>query len=90
MEFAKPKCLICQKLIEVDENNFFDGGDVVISFGYGSRHDQCGIPDPTNDMEKMLNCNKIYARMCDDCWEKVFPLCEGHMVTTEQREERVV
>ena len=93
-----PKCLICRKEIEVDEHNTFAGGDVVISFGYGGRHDQCGghpnglrcgTPALT-PLEQLLQCDRIYARMCDDCFEEVYPLFEGYMVTKEIKEERVV
>jgi uncharacterized protein YlaI len=88
----KPKCLICKKIIKIDEIGFFDGGEVLISFGYGSRYDQKqGSPYKVSSskLEKMLNC-EIRARICDDCFEEVFPLCEGYYVTNKIEEKRIV
>ena len=101
MDSTTPKCLICRKDIvffdtfkngDGSTHNSFEGGDVRISFGYGSRHDQLGghgMPGQ-NPMEKLLNCDKIYARICDSCFEEVYPLMEGYMVREEITEERVV
>lgn len=103
---AKPVCLICGNPFDMDEedqrHNTFAGGDVVISFGYGSIHDQLGfgslgdeylakhMSETEAKMARMLKTDKIYARMCDDCWTKVWERCEGINVTTETKEERVV
>jgi Mg2+ and Co2+ transporter CorA len=88
----KLKCIICCKEINASDDYFFDGGDVLISFGYGSKHDQLGFRgvQAENDMEKMLQCDQIRAKICDDCFEKVFPMCKGYKVRTETIEERIV
>ena len=91
------KCLICQKNIVFshEEHNSFEGGDVVISFGYGSRYDQMGwrelaeVRNAGGSLQPLLSCDKIYARICDDCFEKVAPLMEGYMLKAPE-EERVV
>ena len=88
-KWSESKCLICQKALE---NAEFSGGDILITFGYGSRHDQLGMRsmEAINDMEKMLQCDEIRAKMCDDCFEAMYPLCQGFNVTVEETEERVV
>ena len=90
MENTTLKCLICQKELAGEE--FFAGGDILISFGYGSRHDQLGVKsvEAVNDMERMLQCDEIRAVICDDCFEAVYPMCQGFNVTVEEIEERVV
>jgi hypothetical protein len=93
---SEPKCLICHKVLKVDPTSehwgWFQGGDIIISFGYGSRHDQLRMKDilPTGDMDRLLQCDEIRARICDSCFEERFSLCEGYNVTTEKKIEKVI
>ena len=88
----KPKCLICKNELKADPNgDYFAGGNILMSFGYGSKHDQLGVAQPPHsDLDKLLACNQIRARICDNCFDEVYLLCEGWKVATKQTEERVV
>lgn len=75
------KCLICEKKLEKQEDDFEmpvdNGGWMQIAFGYGSKYDQIGIVglDPIRDL---LSCDIVQAYICDDCFRVKFSLCEGY------------
>jgi hypothetical protein len=73
------KCLRCERPITADPNcpnNPSGAGEVVVSFHYGSRWDQCdGIyppqpVDPTKERHISLlrSCRQIVGYLCDDCF----------------------
>lgn len=70
-----------------------DGGFMLISFHYGSRHDQChgfsgrkNRNDNDKPMDKLLACDEIEAFICDDCFEKKHTKMKGYDI--RQRRER--
>lgn len=79
------KCLCCEKVLGemyAGRESFTpeDGGRMMVSFGYGSRHDQGGSGPAVTPIDKLLNCNEIEAYICDDCFEKKFDLMNGFSV----------
>lgn len=107
MSLALPKhncvyCLVCDKqLIHSEGNNGFlnDGGFMLLSFHYGSRHDQCfgyskrkEMRSNVTDLEKMLSCDQIEAFICDDCFESKIAKMRGYDLidpSVKNRELRV-
>lgn len=93
MEVEKiSKCIVCRDEIK-SYHDCFEGGDILISFGYGSRYDQLGSPLPfpntsQKDIDKLLQCDQIRAKICDDCFELIFPMCEGYEI--RNIEERII
>jgi hypothetical protein len=86
-----PKCLLCKKELEVNECGPSDGGCAIISFGYGSRHDQIGYSNPPEGaLDKMLSCDEIRCVICDDCFEKNLDLFEGYRIKTHTKKTRVI
>ena len=65
-------CLICDKMLEMTEQELvMDGGFVYIEFHYGSKHDQCkGLMYVETDKNNLLKSDQIEAYICDDCFEK--------------------
>lgn len=97
------KCLKCEKPLSMlpDMPANPDGaGEIVVSFGYGSRHDQCsgwgGMPPPSSGAprhHRLTNtsvCNEVRAYVCDDCFEQYAHLFEGWSVRRVRPEERKV
>jgi hypothetical protein len=92
--------MMCQKDLEMDGELVMDGGFAVISFHYGSRHDQMigfersGGPrnyqDPQEKIEKLLECEEVRAYICDDCFESNLDLFEGYRISSTRKEERIV
>lgn len=85
------KCLKCEKpmsMMKDMEKNPDDGGEMVVSFHYGSRHDMClGMPErlarhdkAKTYRERLLFCDQIRAYICDDCFEKHIDLFQGWQV----------
>jgi len=94
----KVNCLVCDKELDYDpgeshRGNVMDAGFMLVTFHYGSRHDQChGFAGRKNHvgespMEKMLACDEIEAFICDDCFEKKFDKMKGYDI--RRREDRV-
>lgn len=99
----KVSCLICDKELEYEpgpehNGNVYDAGFMLVSFHYGSRHDQChGYParksdrDQGDEKNKLLTCDEIEAFICDDCFEKKFTKMRGYDETRPRpRRERIV
>lgn len=93
------KCMMCRKELEYDDHGLvMDGGFAVISFHYGSRHDQLigfenhpsGYSPPENAREKLLGCQEVRGYICDDCFENNLDLFEGYNTVRTTKEERVV
>jgi len=95
----KVYCLVCDKELEYDpgshhRGNVMDAGFMLVSFHYGSRHDQCHGYDgrkshrgESSPMEKLLTCDEIEAFICDDCFEKKFSKMYGYDIV--KKVERV-
>lgn len=92
----KVNCLICDKELEYEvypshRGGVNDGGFMLVSFHYGSRHDQChgysGRKSYRNEnpMNKLLTCDEIEAFICDDCFEKKFHKMKGYDIESENR-----
>jgi len=82
------KCLKCEKELRYlmpGSTNVDDGGDMVVTFHYGSRHDlMLGFSNerfvrPTGNtrLEWLLRSDRIMAYICDDCFAKHAELFEG-------------
>lgn len=82
------KCLKCEKDLRYlmpGSTNVDDGGDMVVTFHYGSRHDlMLGFSNeryvkPTGNtrLEWLLRSGRIMAYICDDCFAKHAELFEG-------------
>jgi hypothetical protein len=93
----KVNCLVCDKELDYEpgadyRGNVSDAGFMLVSFHYGSRHDQChgfsGRKSHRDErpMEKLLTCDEIEAFICDDCFEKKFDKMKGYDV--RRREDR--
>ena len=87
----KVNCLVCDKELEHDSDPPYrggvtDAGFMLVSFHYGSRHDQChgysGRKSHRDEqpMERLLTCVEIEAFICDDCFEKKFDKMKGYDV----------
>jgi hypothetical protein len=92
----KVNCLICDKELDYEpgsnyNGNVYDAGFMLVSFHYGSRHDQCGFSGraDTKDFEKLLSCNDIEAFICDDCFEKKWQKMRGYDVHKRQERKKV-
>src|SRR5581483_6079482 len=69
----KVHCLVCDKELDYEpgpshNGNVYDGGFMLVSFHYGSRHDQCfgyhgrkRQRGKANDMVDLLTCDEIEA-----------------------------
>jgi hypothetical protein len=90
------KCLKCEKELKFLENsssNIDDGGDLNVSFHYGSRHDMClGFSgrkmihkDGEDRRARLLSCDHIQAYICDDCFEQHIELFDGYDNPEEPR-----
>ncbi len=74
----EPKiCIICEKVIEqvAGEDEFFKGGELEATFGYGSNHDQLGArgfwPEHQMDREILLTrANLLITYICDECFDQ--------------------
>lgn len=89
------RCITCEKSLELDEDGLVrDAGFVVISFHFGSRHDQCyGFSRDRGRrkrIERLLACNKIEGFICDDCFDTKSKLCCGFDVERKVVEKRKV
>ena len=93
----KFQCVICEKHLKTDEGTVYDAGYITITFHYGSDFDQMlGFrPHPSfegdtgkEDLNKLLNCDKIEAHICDECFEKKYKFFTGFNRTT--KEEKVI
>lgn len=89
----KVNCLVCDKELGLQYNgNVMDGGFMLVSFHYGSRHDQChgfggrkSHRAESSPMNKMLTCDEIEAFICDDCFEKKFEKMKGYDIKQQER-----
>jgi len=72
-------CLICGKSLPWEESMELveGGGFVVLSFHYGSRHDQLATWVDKDKKSELLRCDEIRAYICDDCFENKLDLFEG-------------
>lgn len=97
----KVNCLVCDKELDYDpgphhNGNVTDGGFMLVSFHYGSRHDQChgfaGRKNCLSDkpMEKLLTCDEIEAFICDDCFEKKFDKMKGYDIRQTRERTKIV
>lgn len=92
------KCLKCEKSLETLPNcsNVDGGGDMDVTFHYGSKHDMCigfGGYRALSDIrrEQLLACDLIKAYICDECFDKHSELFEGFKITKPRPEcEKVV
>jgi hypothetical protein len=85
------KCVFCERELEpvFEDNQFqaFGGGDLKVSFGFGSRHDHLGQrPDSEVPLERLLACDVIVGFICDDCFEKKHELFEGYNAVHQRPE----
>lgn len=92
---------MCDKELEYEpgtqyNGNVNDGGFMLVSFHYGSRHDQChgfhGRKSYRNEnsMKRMLTCDEIEAFICDDCFEKKFYKMKGYDIRTKRERTKVI
>jgi hypothetical protein len=95
------KCLICRKELEWDDIGLvYDAGFMVVSFHYGSRHDQIETPlsfkcaswagEKQDKLSTMLRSDEIRAFICDDCFESNLDLFEGYRITVKRKETKVI
>lgn len=105
MELYEPKlekvnCLVCDKELDYEpgtqyNGNVTDGGFMLVSFHYGSCHDQCHgfngrkAHRNENPMQKMLTCDEIEAFICDNCFEKKFDKMKGYDIHTKRERTKV-
>jgi hypothetical protein len=98
-KMEKVYCLVCDK--ELDYNacpshrgGVNDGGFMLVSFHYGSCHDQChGFhgrkshrdAPPMHPYTKLLTCDEIEAFICDNCFEKKFDKMKGYDIEKNDR-----
>jgi hypothetical protein len=95
----KVNCLVCDKVLEYEpgtnhRGGVMDAGFMLVSFHFGSRHDQChgfhGRKDLRNDknpVNQLLACDEIEAFICDDCFEKKFDKMKGYDI--KRHEDRI-
>jgi hypothetical protein len=76
--------------------NVYDGGFMLVSFHYGSDHDQChgfggrkAHRESTDAMNKLLTCDEIEAFICDNCFEKKFEKMKGYDIHTKRERIKV-
>jgi len=104
----KVYCLVCDKELEYDpgprhNGNVMDGGFMLVSFHYGSRHDQClGFPGRKNQRDaqpmqgelppytNLLTCDEIEAFICDGCFEKKFDKMKGYDIRQTRERTKIV
>jgi len=81
------KCICCERVLPSAFDNSIehplDGGEVRISFHYGSRYDHLGYRTSdrtalTTKPEQLASCHKIFGVICDDCFEKKAELLRGY------------
>lgn len=89
------KCLKCEKeLTRLDpgERNVNGGGELRVSFGYGSTHDMMTdlfeVPRNSHEVlpeaprhDRLLGCELVNAYICDSCFVKHAELFEGFKIT---------
>jgi hypothetical protein len=95
-QVEKVHCLVCDKELEYEPGpnhtgNVMDAGFMLVSFHYGSRHDQCHgyhgrktMRGKDNPMHDLLACDEIEAFICDDCFEKKFNKMKGYDIRQER------
>jgi len=81
------KCLKCEKVLRYlmpESTNVDNGGDMVVTFHYGSRHDMMlgyknrkQVLDDGSAIGETLRSDRIMAYICDDCFAKHVDLFEG-------------
>jgi len=81
-EYEQPdKCFICEKQL-IDPKIVYqgiEGGEVELSFGYGSKFDQCNG-----------YYNRIYiSAICDDCFEKKRKLFTQYTIEINREYKKV-
>lgn len=97
------QCFKCEKPLQMMPDmptNPDDAGEFVLSFHYGSRHDQCygfeGRKAYLTQTEPVSRCRQLEASdqirgyVCDDCFEKFAHLLDGWDVKTTRTEGKVV
>lgn len=99
-EIEKVNCLVCDKELDYEltpthQGGVSGGGFMLVSFHYGSRHDQClGYPgrkanrENASSMHKLLTCDDLEAFICDDCFEKKFDKMKGYDIEVRTRRHR--
>ncbi len=100
-QIEKVNCLVCDKVLDYEpgpdyNGNVSDGGFMLVSFHYGSRHDQChGFPmrqqlrGEKGTMENMLSCDEIEAFICDDCFEKKYAKMRGYDIHSRRSRTKI-
>jgi hypothetical protein len=94
----KMQCLICEKNIKLIYSNYpnnpDNGGEITVSFGYGSKHDQLPFIERSLDaplrIDNLLSCDLIKAWICDDCFEKKQHLFNGFQIKKQVTEIKVI
>jgi hypothetical protein len=86
---------MCRKELEWDDIGLvYDAGFMVVSFHYGSRHDQIEppllTPPPSIRLDALLRSDEIRAFICDDCFESNLDLFEGYKITVKRKETKVI
>ena len=86
---------MCRKELEWEDIGLvYDAGFMVVSFNYGSRHDQIeppfSTPPPFTRLDALLRSDEIRAFICDDCFESNLDLFEGYEITVERKETKVI
>ena len=87
------KCLICFKELEPvehGESQPYDGGEIQVRFGFGSRHDQEFNPDGQSRRDGLLGCQQIVAYICDDCFDQRIDCFEGYSIENIRKRVKVV
>lgn len=97
------RCLKCEKALQMVDGTTVnpDGaGELLVSFHYGSSHDQClGRPyrsdltptDPSAPRHQfLLVCDQIRAYICDDCFVTHSHLFEGWSLPNSLPSEKVL
>jgi hypothetical protein len=96
-ESQKPKgqafCLVCDKELKLEQHtgNVIDGGPMLVSFHYGSRHDQMGSKSEyyqETPLDKLLACDEIEAFICDDCFERKVEKMKGYEIEKTRKRIR--
>ena len=70
-------CLVCEAILHMEPgipDVVYDGGWMVVHFGYGSVHDT----GPGPSAVRLLNCDEIHAYLCDGCFTKRRHLMRGY------------
>lgn len=92
---------MCRRELEWDDIGLvYDAGFMVVSFHYGSRHDQIETPaqaahlklkgEKQDKLSTMLRSDEIRAFICDDCFESNLDLFEGYKITVKRKETKVI